>query len=72
MAYKFLIRKQYQEQLAEELYKPVTKKFKRREVYASFKGNIWAADFTEMEPLSSKNKNIKYLLCVIDVFTEYA
>ena len=72
MAYKFLIRKQYQEQLAEELYKPVTKKFKRREVYASFKDNIWAADLTEMEPLSSKNKNIKYLLCVIDVFTEYA
>ena len=25
-----------------------------------------------MESLSSKNKNVKYLLCVIDAFTKYA
>ena len=25
-----------------------------------------------MESLSSNNKNVKYLLCVIDVFTKYA
>ena len=25
-----------------------------------------------MESLSSENKNVKYLLCVIDVFTKYA
>ena len=25
-----------------------------------------------MESLSSKNKNVKYLLCVIDFFTKYA
>ena len=25
-----------------------------------------------MELLSSKNKNVKYFLCVIDVFTKYA
>ena len=25
-----------------------------------------------MESLSSKNKNVKYLLCVTDVFTKYA
>ena len=25
-----------------------------------------------MESLSSKNKSVKYLLCVIDVFTKYA
>ena len=30
------------EQLAEELHKLVTKKFRRREVYARFKDNIWA------------------------------
>ena len=60
------------EQLAEELHKPVIKKFKRRKVYARFKDNIWAADLAEMESLSSKNKNVKYLLCVIDVFTKYA
>ena len=37
------------EQLAEELHKPVTKKFKRRKVYAKFKANILATDLTEME-----------------------
>ena len=32
------------ERLVEELHKPVIKKFKRRKVYARFKGNIWIAD----------------------------
>ena len=60
------------EQLAEELHKPVTKKFKRRKVYARFKNNILAADLPEMESLSSKNKNVHYSLWVIDVLTKYA
>ena len=60
------------EQLAEELHKPVIKKFKRRKVYARFKDKIWAADLAEIGSLSSKNKNVKYLLCVIDVFNKYA
>ena len=77
MVYKFFHRKagsgiSVNEQLAKELRKPVIKKFKRRKVYARFKDNIWAEDVAEMESLSSKNKNIKYLLCVIDVFTNYA
>ena len=46
------------EQLAEELHKPVIKRFKRRKVYASFKVNIWAADLAEMKSLSSKIKNV--------------
>ena len=54
------------EQLAEELHKPVINKFKRRNVCARFKDNIWAADLAEMGSLSSKNKNVRYLLCVID------
>ena len=37
------------EQLAEELHKPVITKFKRRKVYARFKDNIWAADLAETE-----------------------
>ena len=36
------------EQLAEELHKPVIKKFKRRKVYARFKDNIWAADLDKI------------------------
>ena len=60
------------EQLSEELYKRITKNFKRRKVYVRLKGNVWAADLAEIESLSSKNKNVKYLLCVIDDFTKYA
>ena len=48
------------------------KKVKRRKVYPRFKDNIWAADLAEIKSLPSKNKNVKYLLCVIDVFTKYA
>ena len=58
-------------QLDEELHKPVIKNFKRRKIYAKFKENIWEADLVEMESLSSKKKNVKYLLCVKDVFTKY-
>ena len=55
------------EQLFDELHKPVIKKFKRQKVYSRFKGNIWAADLAETKSLSSKNENVKYLLFVIDV-----
>ena len=46
MIYKFFDKKKISgasvnEQLAEELHKPVTKKFKRRKVYARFKDSIW-------------------------------
>ena len=60
------------EQLVDELHKPVIKNVKRRKVYARFKDNIWAADLVEMESLPLKNKYIKYLLRFIDVSTKYA
>ena len=60
------------EQLDEELHKPVTERFKKRKVYARFRDNIWATDLVQMELLYSKNKNVKYLLCIIYVFTKYA
>ena len=57
--------------LAQEFHKPMIKKFKRRNVFARFKDNIWAADLVEMGSLSSKNHGVRYLLCVIDVITKY-
>ena len=59
------------EKLAEELDKPVIKNFKRRKAYARFKDNILPAYLVEMKSLCSKNKNIKHLLCVKDVFPNY-
>ena len=58
------------EKLAEELHKPLIKNLKQKRVYARFKDNIWAADLAEIRSLSSKNKNFRYLLCVIDAFTK--
>ena len=77
IAYKFFDKKtgsvvSINEQLAKELHKPVIKKFKRRKVYARFEGNMLEANLAEIQLLSSKNKNVKYLLCVIDFFTKYA
>ena len=36
------------EQLAEELHKPIIRKFKKRQVYSSFQDNIWSADFADI------------------------
>ena len=68
MIYKFFDKKtglgaSVNEQLAEELHKPVTKKFKRRKVYARFKDNIWTADLAEMKYclLRIKMLNVYYV-----------
>ena len=37
-----------------------------------FRDNIWVAELIIMGSLSSKNKNVKNLLCLIVVFTKYA
>ena len=60
------------EQLAGELHKPIIRKFKKRKVYSAFKDNIWAADLADMQLLSRYNKGIRFLLCVIDIFSKYA
>ena len=36
------------EELTEQLLKPVNEKFKERRVYARFKDHIWAEDLAEM------------------------
>ena len=58
--------------LADELNKPVIKKFNKRKVYSQFKDNIWGVDLADMQPLSRKNKGIKYLLCTTDLYSKYA
>ena len=37
-----------------------------------FKDNIWGVDLADMQSLSKKNKDIKYILCAIDLFSKYA
>ena len=40
------------EQLAEELHKPIIKKFRKRKVYSSFKDNIWGDDVADMQQVN--------------------
>ena len=52
------------EQLAEELHKPIIKKFKKRKVYSTFKDNIWGVDLPDMQLLSKYTKGIKiFIMC---------
>ena len=58
-------------QLAKEMHKPNITNFKKGTVYSGFKNNIWGVDLADMESLSKYNKEIKYLLCAIDMFSKY-
>ena len=59
------------QQLAEELHKPITRKFTKRRVFVKGVDEIWAADLVEMGKFSDWNKGFKYLLMVIDVFSKF-
>ena len=59
---------------ADELHKPVIRKFRRRRrrrVYSSFKYNIWGVDLADMQLISKYKRGIRYLLCSIDLFSKY-
>ena len=60
------------EQLANELHKPIIRKFEKRKVYSTFKDNIWGVDLADIQLLSKYNKGNRFLLCVIDIFSKYA
>ena len=42
--------------LADELHKPIIKKFDKRKVYSQFKYNIWGEDLADMQSLSRKKR----------------
>ena len=57
--------------LAEELHKPIKRKFNKRRVLVSGIDKIWAADLADMTALSKDNEGINFLLLVIDIFSKY-
>ena len=59
------------DELAEELHKPIRRKFPKRRVYSSDIDKIWAADLVDMSGHAKENNGVKYLLAVIDVFSKY-
>ena len=82
MVYKFFVKKTSgsgiknenisNKRLAEELHKPVIRKFNKRKVHSPFIDNIWGADLADMQLISKFNKGFRFLLCVIDIYSKYA
>jgi transposase InsO family protein len=52
------------------LHKPVTRKFRRRKVIVGGIDHQWQCDLVDVK--SFKNRNIRFLLTVVDVFSRYA
>ena len=48
-------------ELAKELHKPITGKFKKKKVFSSFVDNIWRADLADMQITSKFNQGIRVL-----------
>ena len=60
------------EQLAEELQKPIIRKIKKRKVYLAFRDHFCNADLADMQLISKFNNGFRFVLCVIDIFSKYA
>ena len=56
--------------LAEELHKPIIRKFQKRKGHSSFVDNIWSAALADMQLLRKFNKGIRFLLCAIDIYSK--
>ena len=61
----------FTDDLAEELYKPVTRKFQKRRVNVNSIDEIWAADLIYMQAFSKDNNGIKFLLTIIEIFSKF-
>ena len=57
------------QQLTEELYKSVIRKFEKCKVHSSFIDNVWGADLADMQLINKFIKGIRFLLRVIDIFS---
>lgn len=62
----------WKKQLAKELLKPKLKRFSRRRVFSPTVDAIWAIDLADVHQYARVNKNYKFILVVIDLFSKYA
>ena len=57
--------------LANELHKPIIRKFKKSKVYSSFRDNIWGVALADMQSLSKYDRGISIycvqLICIVDM-----
>ena len=77
MIYKFFDKKYttthyVDQQLAQELRRPITRKFERHKIYSSYRDNIWGADLAIVQLIIKHRKGVRYLLNVIHVYLKRA
>ena len=58
--------------LSEELHKFKRKNYLRRKIIVNHIDEIFAADLVEMQKFSKLNKNYRYLLTCIDIFSKFS
>jgi len=56
-----------EKELADELHKPVKRKFPQRREISNGINQILSADLVEMQKFSKRNKRYRYLLMVLDI-----
>ena len=61
----------WQQQLADELHKPIKRNITRRRVIVNGIDKIWCSDLVEMQQFSKWNKGYRYLLMVLDLLSKY-
>ena len=64
--------KKWNEELADELLKPLKRTFQRRQVLVNEIDDVWAADLVEMQEWKNVNKGYRYILNVTDCFSKFA
>lgn len=60
------------QQLVKELYNLIIKKFQRRNIYSSYRGNIWGADLADIQLIRKSNKEVRFLHRVFNIYSKYA
>ena len=58
-------------ELAEELHKPIIRNFQEKKVHSPFIDNIWCTNLADEQLISKFNKGFRFLLCGIDIYSKY-
>ena len=62
----------WKQQLTRELLKPKRNRFPRRRIFSPNVDSIWTMDLLDIHQLSRQNKNFRYILVVLDIFSRFA
>ncbi len=62
----------WKKQLTRELLRPKRNRFPRRRIFSPNVNSIWTMDLLDIHQFSRQNKNFRYILVVLDIFSRFA